>query len=339
MKTLKLLFILILTPVYLLSQEAQKDTTNFVIAFGSCNKQNVENVLWKEIKKNNPNLWIWGGDNIYADTDNMKKMEKMYQQQLQQQDYANLIKNTEVLATWDDHDYGINDGGVEFHKKDEAQQLFLDFLNVPKDSPKRIQQGVYTSKNFKTNSGEIKVIVLDTRYFRTALTKSKIKGKRYEPNPNVEGTILGETQWKWLTNELNNSTTDFNIIVSSIQILSSEHGFEKWANFPHEVEKLNNLIKSSKAKGVILLSGDRHLSEFSKTKLEGVNYPIIDFTSSGLTHAYTKYKYEPNQYRFKDVVSTISFGTLKINTKAKTVLFQMRGTDNKILQQFLQKYP
>lgn len=339
MKTLKLLFILVITPVYLLSQEAQKDTTNFVIAFGSCNKQNVENVLWKEVIKNNPDVWVWGGDNIYADTDNMEKMAKMYQQQLQQKGYKELTNQTKVIATWDDHDYGKNDAGVEFHKKDEAQQLFLDFINVPKDSPRRKQKGVYNAHSFETPNGSIKIIALDTRYFRTALTKSKIKGRRYEASTDTKSSMLGEAQWKWLENELNNSTAQFNIIVSSIQFLSSEHGFEKWANFPDEVTKMKQLVIDSKAKNVIFLSGDRHLSEFSKTKVEELAYPLIDFTSSGLTHAYTKYKYEPNQYRFKDVVSTISFGVLKINTKTKTVLFQMRGTDNKILQQFLQKYP
>ena len=42
--------------------------SDYTIAFGSCNKQNKKNILWKEISKNNPDLWVWGGDIIYSDT-------------------------------------------------------------------------------------------------------------------------------------------------------------------------------------------------------------------------------------------------------------------------------
>ncbi|MDP6922929.1 MAG: alkaline phosphatase family protein, partial [Lutibacter sp.] len=37
--------------------------SDFTIAFGSCNNQHLTNVLWPEIEKNHPNVWIWGGDN------------------------------------------------------------------------------------------------------------------------------------------------------------------------------------------------------------------------------------------------------------------------------------
>jgi alkaline phosphatase D len=33
----------------------------------------------------------------------------------------------------DDHDYGKNDGGAEYPNKQGSQQLFLDFLDEPKD--------------------------------------------------------------------------------------------------------------------------------------------------------------------------------------------------------------
>ncbi len=312
---------------------------NFTIAFGSCNKQYKTNLLWKEIEKNNPDLWIWGGDIIYSDTENMQKMKQDYDTQKKQKGYDALLKSTPIMATWDDHDYGVNDGGIEFAKKEEAQQLFLDFLNVDKNSPRRKQEGVYHSKLFKTENGSVKVLVLDTRYFRTALTRKKIKKKRYKPNPYGEGSILGETQWSWLQQELSNSEADFNVIVSSIQVLSAEHGFETWGNFPHEVDKLKQLIIESKAKGVVLLSGDRHISEFSKTSVKGLSYPLIDFTSSGLTHSYRNYSGEPNSLRVKRVVSDISFGLMHFNFKTKKINLEMRGINNKLLQEINQTYP
>src|SRR5690606_31116833 len=149
------------------------------------------------------------------------------------------------------------------------------------------------SEVFETDKGSIKVIVLDTRYFRTELTKSTENNRRYQPNEFGNGTILGEMQWQWLKDELNNSNSDFNVIVSSIQVLSSEHQFEKWANFPHETERLFKLIASSGAKGTFIISGDRHISEFSKTQIDGMNSPLVDFTSSGLTHVYSGFSGEP----------------------------------------------
>ena len=63
----------------------------------------------------------------------------------------------EWYCQYDDHDYGKNDAGVEFEMKDESQQLFLDFLDVPKDSPRRKQRGVYHSKTFNTKDGSVKL--------------------------------------------------------------------------------------------------------------------------------------------------------------------------------------
>jgi alkaline phosphatase D len=318
----------------------QNTKVDFTIAFGSCNKQNKPNILWKEVKKNTPDLWIWGGDNIYSDTDNASKMTKDYEALKNQQGYLELVEHLPVMATWDDHDYGFNDSGIEFHKKEQAQKLFLDFFNVNKNSPRRKQSGIYNAKEFKTKEGSIKVIVLDTRYFRTALIKApKGTKKRYKANMDSTGSVLGAMQWNWLENELNTSKADFNIIVSSIQILSSEHGFETWGNFPNEVEKLKNSIIKSKAKGVFLVSGDRHISEFSKTTVSNLKYPLIDFTSSGLTHSYTSFVSEPNQYRVQNVISEISFGLLQFNFKNKSVTMQMRGKNNKILQELNQIYP
>jgi alkaline phosphatase D len=320
-----------------------KNTNNkvdFTIAFGSCNKQYKPNVLWKEIKKNKPDLWIWGGDNIYSDTDDMAKMKRDYDALAAQKGYAELTENIPVLATWDDHDYGFNDSGVEFQKKDSAQKLFLDFFNVDENSTRRKQAGIYTSKEFTTTKGVIKVIILDTRYFRTALLKAaKESKKRYLPNIDVNSSVLGAAQWSWFQKELNTSKADFNIIVSSIQILSSEHGFETWGNFPNDVTKLKNSIVNSEAKGVFMLSGDRHLSEFSKTSVENLNYPLIDFTSSGLTHSYSSFVSEPNQYRIQNVIAEVSFGLLQFNFDKKSVSMQMRGKNNNILQEINQSYP
>lgn len=311
---------------------------NFVIAFGSCNKVSLPNVLWDDIANANPDVWIWGGDNIYADTDDMKKLARMYKAQNSVVGYKKLKASTPIIGTWDDHDYGLNDGGVEFEAKKESQQEFLNFMGVAKNSPRRTREGVYASHDYAGALGTVKVIVLDTRYFRTGLTPDTETKKRTKPNAYGEGTVLGVGQWSWLENELNESKADFNIIVSSIQVLSNEHGFECWGNFPHEVDRLKQTIVASKAKGVLILSGDRHISEISMTAVEGLGYPLIDFTSSGLTHAYRSFKGETNPFRVGKVVSTESYGTLSLNFKTKTVQLQMLGDGGVVLGEVRQSY-
>ncbi|MCX2720423.1 alkaline phosphatase D family protein [Lentiprolixibacter aurantiacus] len=308
------------------------------IAFGSCNKHDLDNLLWDDILDLEPDLWIWGGDNIYADTDNMQLLREMYEAQNKVPVYNRLRKKVKMLGTWDDHDYGLNDGGVEFEAKAESQQVFLDFLNVSRDDPRRTREGVYHSFDYKGRGGSVRILVLDTRYFRSPLIKDTITQKRYTPDLSGRGTILGEQQWKWLEEQLQTSKADFNLIVSSIQFLSGEHGFECWANFPNEVSRMEQLISGSGAKGVIFLSGDRHISEFSRKDVPGLSYPLVDFTSSGLTHAYRGFTGEPNAYRVGEVVSTESFGWLRLNLETGEVHMQMRGDGGQILQDLKQQY-
>ena len=312
--------------------------TDFTIAFGSCNRQTFENKLWQPILDNNPDVWIWGGDVIYSDTDNMDLMRDHYNQQMQQDGYKEFVDKIKIMGTWDDHDYGLNDGGEEFTAKKDSQQLFLDFIGVPENDDRRNREGVYHSETLSTEEGKIKIIVLDTRYFRTALTPSESPDRRYDPNSYGDGTILGEDQWKWLETELTTSEANFNVVMSSIQFLSQEHGFEAWGNMPHEIDRFKALIKSTKANNVILISGDRHISEFSKTNIEELPYPLIDFTSSGMTHSYESFDGEANQYRVGDVVSNLSFGLLKFNFDKGTVVMEMRGIDNVLQQVLTQSY-
>lgn len=312
--------------------------SDYTIAFGSCNKQNVKNELWDDILKQKPDLWIWGGDNIYADTDDMTILKAEYNKQLNDEHYKQLVETTKILGTWDDHDYGLNDGGEEFKMKKESQKEFLDFMGVSQNDERRDREGVYHVEEIKTSNGTIKILVLDTRYFRSSLVKDTETKKRYKPNTDKSATILGKAQWQWLTNELNSSKADFNIIVGSIQFLSAEHGFETWGNFPHELERLENVIAESKAKGVLLLSGDRHISEFSKVTVSGLDYPLIDFTSSGLTHSYSNFTSEPNKNRVGEVVSIKSYGVLKFNFEAREITMVMYADGNKKLKQLIQQY-
>ena len=230
------------------------------IAFGSCNNAYAPNELWDDIFLAQPEAWIWGGDIVYADSDDFETIEKHYRRQLENQEYRRLTESTKILATWDDHDYGMNDGGVAFSAKAKSQEAFLNFLKVGQSDSRRIQEGVYYSEQIQTEGHTVEVILLDTRYFRSDLTKGT-EGRRYDPNYDEAATMLGDTQWDWLSHRLTTSTADLILLVSSIQFLSSEHGYEKWQNLPHERERLISLLNQVD-QPVMVLSGDRHISEW-----------------------------------------------------------------------------
>jgi alkaline phosphatase D len=101
---------------------------------------------------------------------------------------------------------------------------------------------------------------------------------------------------------------------------------------------LETIIAQSNAKGVIILSGDRHISEFSKTDVVGLPYPLIDFTSSGLTHSYASFSGEPNTYRVGEVVSDKSYGVITFDFDKKEVDLKMMGDNGTVLQELKQSY-
>ena len=253
-----------------------KDNTIVTIAFGSCSDEDMEQKLWNDVLAEQPDLWIWLGDNIYSDTEDPKVMQAKYLKQKSHPEYQQLLKTCPVIGTWDDHDFGLNDGGKEFRAKVASQDALLDFLDVPQQDIRRQRNGVYSSFDLNTSIANVKILLLDARYFR-----DKIEKKNGRPVVNLEGTILGVTQWEWLEKELRNSSADIHIFGSGIQVIPEEHRFEKWANFPNERKRLFDLITELKVANPIFISGDRHIGEIST--LQWKNQLLYDITSSSLT--------------------------------------------------------
>lgn len=308
-----------------------------VIAFGSCNKLDKPQNMWGDIAANNPGLWIWLGDIIYADTTNMKVLAAEYKQLKNGPDYKKLRAKAQIIGVYDDHDYGANDAGKGYPMKKPSKKCLMDFLDVPLNSPVRKRDGAYNSYTFGTGAQTIKVIVMDTRYFRDTLLTDPTKQKRYQAN--TSGDILGEAQWKWLEHELKTSKANLNILCSSIQVLADDHGYEKWGNFPNSRKRLLGLIATAKPKNLIILSGDRHMAEVSKMDLQGLPYPLYDFTSSGLTHIRSGNS-EPNRFRVGDMIVKKNFGLLKIRWEGEhpVVTMQVRGLQNELFQEMIVRY-
>ncbi len=293
------------------------------IAFGSCAGQNDEQPILTEVIKTNPDLFIYLGDNIYGDTENMKVLAEKYEKLASKKEFQTLVKNTHVLATWDDHDYGKNDAGKYYPKKEESKEIFLRFFNEPKNSERRKHKGIYHAEMYKGKDGKIvQIILLDTRTFRDDLLKNnnkKLFKNDYRPNPSPDSTFLGKEQWSWLEQELLRKA-DVRIIASSNQFSHEYNGWESWNNVPREKGKMLELIRSTKANGVIFISGDVHWAEISKLE-NGRNYPIYDVTSSGITKTWKDI--EENNNRLGEPERNVNFGLIEINWNSDDPLIDM----------------
>ncbi len=285
-----------------------------IIAFGSCNQATLPQPLWEPILSNKPDLWIWTGDIVYADNFPEHVLVERYQMQKNQKDYAQLRKTTQILGTWDDHDYGLNNGGKEYEGKVLSQKRLLDFLDIPEDHPRRNRNGVYDSITYGPEGQRVKIILLDCRYHRDS--------------PGPTGDILGENQWTWLESELRNSDAQIHVIASGIQVVSPDHPFENWTQFPKALERLYKLIGETAAPGVVFISGDRHLGEISMNPDSPAGYPIYDVTSSGLTHSYDTYTHEDNRYRVSEVFPKLNFGLFLIDWENDSMELQVRDQKN-----------
>lgn len=339
----RLLYILLILPILACHKKLNKSNTEgqalqfdakkamTKISFGSCNDQNRSQEIWQYIVANNPQLWIWLGDNIYADTKDMQVMADKYKLQKSHAGYQALMKTCPIIGIWDDHDYGVNDAGSEYPKKVESKQLMLDFLDVPANAPVRKDyDAAYQTYTYGPKGQQVKVILLDARYFRDELIKDPDPDRRYTGVGNTEGDILGEKQWAWLEKELAASKAQVHVIGSGIQFIPEDHGWEKWANFPKARKRFFDLIIKYQPDNLLLISGDRHIAELSKYQPEGLDSPIYEMTASGLTHVWSVRRPEFNQHRVGEIVYDRNFALLHIdwNSTQPRLTVEVKGLEN-----------
>ncbi|HBV99911.1 MAG TPA: hypothetical protein DEF03_01835 [Bacteroidetes bacterium] len=323
----------------------------FVVAFGSCSDENKPQPMLDRAVDQNPDVFVYLGDNIYGDTYDMSELKEKYDQLRSKPEFVRLWQATQVQATWDDHDYGWNDMGRHYTKKVESEQLFLDAWQIPESSERRQRPGIYGDQRYvveRLDGAEITIqlIILDSRYFRDDLTSKKnpnapdsyynvpIKND-YAPTTSPDSTLLGNSQWTWVEQRLR-EPADVRIIASSIQFGHTYNGWESWTNLPHERARMLSLIKETGANGVVFISGDVHWGEISKLDISKDEvmqaygappslYPIYDVTSSGITQEW--YNVEPNGHRVGHVVRQNNVGLIELYEIENDIILRMSLLD------------
>jgi alkaline phosphatase D len=277
-------------------------------------------------------LAILAGDNVYGSmTSNdplLSDLRAAYWAQSERREFKGLVSSTPTLAIWDDHDFGKNDAGADNQARMLAQAMFDRFWRVGKGHPQAHPNGVYGSWMIGPVGQRTQIIMLDTRFWRDALVPTDERGapgkERYIPDPDPAKTILGAAQWSWLEGELK-KPAELRLVVSSIQVVADGHGWEKWGNFPAEQKRLFDLIRATNAKGVVFISGDRHISGIYREPAETVGYPLYDFTASSVNMPWGAGGSEqPGTRRLGDAYYLENYGMVEIDWAARAIKLSIR---------------
>jgi len=214
-----------------------------------------------------PDVVLWVGDNVYADTkDDPSHIERCYEMLEGKPGFKELRERSTFLAVWDDHDYGMNDDGKNYALKTQSHAIFRKFWRhedrIPADRP-----GVYHAQVFGAPGKRLQVIMLDGRYNRD--------------DPGDSADTLGEAQWAWLAEQLK-KPAELRLIVSGYQVLlDRDTKFETWAKFPKAQERLFRLIRDVGAGGVVFIAGDQHYGEVSRLR-GALGYDAVELMFAGI---------------------------------------------------------
>mmetsp|Transcript_39738 Transcript_39738/g.93064 ORF Transcript_39738/g.93064 Transcript_39738/m.93064 type:complete len:1153 (-) Transcript_39738:1378-4836(-) len=194
------------------------------IGFSSCYTPSSQSgpQLWQHVKNDfTPDLWLWLGDNAYSDGRDMEYKRRKYhdaRDDLHYSKYGPIAMGIPVTGTWDDHDWGSNNKGGDYECGIKSQNEFVIHFNIPDSDPRHPnqgssqQQGIYSANMFKipnSSTNGIHVINLDARFFRS---------RTYKPCDGDAPDFLGEEQWAWLEEELQ-QTAEVLVITSGIPVL------------------------------------------------------------------------------------------------------------------------
>ncbi len=316
------------------------------IIFASCAQQNEDQSMWDQLVAESPDLTLYIGDNVYGDVRSndpaLPELKAAYMRLAQSEPFARLRAAAPMLTTWDDHDYGLNDAGVNYPYKEDSQKLFNYVWDIPQDSPRRSRPGIYDSWIIGDDDRRVQVIMLDTRYFRDDLKDTDEQfapgRERYLPDTDPAKTMLGDGQWEWLQAELQ-KPADLRILVSSIQVIAEGHGWEAWRTLPLEREKLYQTIREAHAENLIMLSGDRHSAGLYQ-RADVLGYPLFEATSSSINLPASVWRTEREETRIEDgpyrlgtMIYEANYGMIEIDWEKTSIELSVRGNEGQVYLQ------
>ena len=145
---------------------------------------------------------------------------------------------------------------------------------------------------------------------------------------------LGAAQWAWLEKVLERPAK-LRLICSGVQVVRiNDEGksWEMWGHFPGERQRLFDLIASTKASGVVFLSGDMHFAQIHRTTQTA--YPLYDITASGMDTVWKKLGKNRGSADFEHVGESLlaeNFGSIEIDWRGgASVRLQVRNNQGEV---------
>jgi len=307
------------------------------ILVASClDEEKPDSAAMRTVAGETADLFLMIGDNVYGDRDGpayvnnqseLNELRASFADLAAREDFRAVRAKFPMMVAWDDHDYGANDAGREFPFKRLAERIHERFWGLENEDV-GAYPGTYYARTFGPEGQRTQVIVLDTRFFRSALAPTdewNKKGKeRYIPSADPEQDMLGNDQWTWLQNRLQDPA-DLRLIVSSIQILPTDgHGFEAWSRMPLEQQRLYQVIRETEAKGVVFVSGDRHTAFLYKDEA-ALPYPAYEITASSMNVSFAETSAEIDRAQLGEGYPPENYGAIGIDWTAGTVSLDIKS--------------
>ncbi len=228
------------------------------MAFGSCSKDD-DQPIFGVIAAWDPDIFLFVGDNHYGNTSELSDLRQYYRWAHERSLRAELMSETVILATWDDHDFVGNNTDGSDAGKEVALRVFSEYW-ANGSYGTETTEGVFSQHRY----GDVAFFLLDDRYWR-----------------GIDDDMLGSEQEAWLLSALSDSDATFKFLVSGSQ-WSLEGSSDSWGAFEASQTRLREALVSLGIEGVVLLSGDIHRSELRLLSGATGGYDLPELVSSPL---------------------------------------------------------
>lgn len=237
------------------------------LVLGSC-ASSEDGDIWEQIAEEEADAIVLLGDTPYIDTTELSRMRAAHERFLRIPELASLAARTPIWSTWDDHDYGTDNGDGAMPGKEHARRSYME--SRPQLRYGTDDEGIYTSIRY----GPVDVFLLDVRWFA---------GLEVMPADQSERSLLGAQQRQWLYERLAASTAPFKLLCGGM-VWHDKGGRspDDWASFPRERDALFAHIGKAKVSGCLLLGGDVHACQHAVFEGTATGYPLHQLVISPL---------------------------------------------------------
>lgn len=303
-------------PDFAFSTAPAEDTpTSVCIAVGSCAAHGEgSRAVWNRIRTSKVDAVLLLGDTPYIDSTSLDVQRSKYREFSSVSEFEALTRSVPFWDTWDDHDFGANDSDGTLPGKENSRKAFLEYR--PNGTFGNGAEGVYTRFRY----GPVEVFLLDTRWW------SWTEPSFADPS---QKTLLGQEQWRWLTEGLRDSKATFKLIACGM-IWDDKENSEKddWGTYMYERDALFAFIGEERISGVVLIGGDIHVTRVLRYKTEEqVGYPLYQFITSPIHNRVIPSLNVPHPDLIRDAVCPHTFMKLTADSTVEPATLRAQFID------------